>query len=98
MISNEGKLTGIVTSWDIARAVANKIGSLEKIISVPVVTTAIDEPIDEVILELEQYSSIRASGHRRRRKRARSHHQRMISPLIQEMPMKGTCQGAAMSS
>jgi homoserine O-acetyltransferase/O-succinyltransferase len=54
VVSPEGKLMGIVTSWDIARAVARRLHDLSEITTSPVVTTTIDEPIEDAINKMEE--------------------------------------------
>jgi homoserine O-acetyltransferase len=53
VVSKAGQLIGIVSSWDIARAVARRHTELKDITSSPVVTTTPDEPIEEVIRKME---------------------------------------------
>jgi homoserine O-acetyltransferase len=55
VLEANGKLTGIVTSWDIARAVALGYSSLLDIISKPVLTARPDEEIEEAASRMEQY-------------------------------------------
>jgi homoserine O-acetyltransferase len=55
VLEENGKLAGIVTSWDIARAVALGYSSLLDIISKPVLTAKPDEEIEEAALRMEQY-------------------------------------------
>lgn len=55
IIDEEGKLVGIVTSWDLAKAVAlNKRGLME-VMTTKVITAKPDEPLDLVISRLERY-------------------------------------------
>jgi len=56
VVDKDGVLIGIITSWDIAKAVA--IGKLEKVIDVMtrnVITTHPDEPIEIAARKMEQY-------------------------------------------
>jgi homoserine O-acetyltransferase len=55
VLEENGRLTGIVTSWDIARAVALGYSSLLDIISKPVLTARPDEEIEEAASRMEQY-------------------------------------------
>ncbi|RLF11612.1 MAG: hypothetical protein DRJ98_03095, partial [Thermoprotei archaeon] len=55
IIGPEGKLVGIVTSWDLARAVAQDKKSLKEIMTAKVVTARPDEALDLVIARLQQY-------------------------------------------
>jgi len=51
-----GQLTGIVTSWDIAKAVASNFLWLDEIMSRNVVTTTADEPIEAAAKKMEEHS------------------------------------------
>ena len=56
VVDKDGVLIGIITSWDIAKAVA--IGKLEKVMDVMtrnVITTHPDEPIEVAARKMEQY-------------------------------------------
>lgn len=55
VVDDQGKLMGIVTSWDITRAVANGKPKLKDIIIRKVVTTTPDKPIDEVARKMAQH-------------------------------------------
>ncbi|HEY3421011.1 MAG TPA: homoserine O-acetyltransferase [Methanomassiliicoccales archaeon] len=55
VLDTGGKLVGIVTSWDIARAVAMGYSSLLDIISRPVLTARPDEEMEEAASRMEQY-------------------------------------------
>jgi homoserine O-acetyltransferase/O-succinyltransferase len=55
VLEENGKLAGIVTSWDIARAVALGYSSLLDIISKPVLTAKPDEEIEEAATRMGQY-------------------------------------------
>ncbi len=54
VVSPEGTLMGIVTSWDIAKAVARRLHNLSEIITSPVMTTTVDEPIEDAINKMEE--------------------------------------------
>lgn len=56
VIDDQGKLSGIVTSWDITRAVANGKEKLGEIITRRVITTAPDEPIEVAARKLAQHN------------------------------------------
>jgi len=51
-----GQLVGIVTSWDIAKAVASNFLWLDEIMSRDVVTTTENEPVDEAARKMEAHS------------------------------------------
>jgi CBS domain-containing protein len=51
-----GYLRGIVTSWDITRAVANGKKNLSEIITRNVVTASLNEPVDSASRRLEQHN------------------------------------------
>jgi len=53
VVSPDGRLSGIVTSWDIARAVAKRIGDLNEIITRNVVTARPNEPVEDVLRKME---------------------------------------------
>lgn len=54
--NQEGKLTGIVTSWDISKAVACRHLTLEEIMSRNVVTASPDEPIKVAVHRMEKHN------------------------------------------
>ena len=56
VLDREGRITGIVTSWDIARAIACGLDRLEDIITRDVVTALADEPIEEAAHRMEAHS------------------------------------------
>jgi homoserine O-acetyltransferase len=56
VLAERGDLAGIVTSWDIAKAVACRYGSLDEIMSRSVVTAAPDEPVTEAARRMEERS------------------------------------------
>jgi homoserine O-acetyltransferase len=51
-----GQLVGIVTSWDIAKAVASNFLWLDEIMSRDVVTTTENEPVDEAAQKMAAHS------------------------------------------
>jgi homoserine O-acetyltransferase/O-succinyltransferase len=55
VLDSYGKLIGIVTSWDIARAVALGYASLSDIISMPVLTARPDEELEGATSRMDQY-------------------------------------------
>lgn len=55
VLESNGRLAGIVTSWDIARAVALGYSSLQDIISKPVLTARSGEGIEEAASLMDQY-------------------------------------------
>jgi homoserine O-acetyltransferase len=56
VLSTNGQLVGIVTSWDIAKAVASNLLWLDEIMSRSVVTTTPAEPIEEAAKKMEEHS------------------------------------------
>ena len=56
VLSANGQLVGIVTSWDIAKAVASNFLWLDEIMSRDVVTTTENEPVDEAARKMEAHS------------------------------------------
>ena len=56
VLTPTGKLVGIVTSWDIAKAVASNFLWLDEIMSRDVVTTTGNEPVDEAARKMEAHS------------------------------------------
>jgi homoserine O-acetyltransferase len=56
VLSPAGQLVGIVTSWDIAKAVASNFLWLDEIMSRNVVTTTENEPVDEAARKMEAHS------------------------------------------
>jgi CBS domain-containing protein len=46
VVDNQGKIAGIVTSWDITRAMAEGVKALADVVSRRVVTTKPDEPLE----------------------------------------------------
>jgi homoserine O-acetyltransferase len=56
VLSSNGLLVGIVTSWDIAKAVARNFLWLDEIMSKNVITTIPDEPIESAAKKMEEHS------------------------------------------
>jgi homoserine O-acetyltransferase/O-succinyltransferase len=56
VLTPEGQLVGIVTSWDIAKAVASNFLWLDEIMSRDVVTTTENEPVDEAARKMADHS------------------------------------------
>ncbi|MEI7433331.1 MAG: homoserine O-acetyltransferase [Methanomicrobiales archaeon] len=56
VLSCSGQLVGIVTSWDIAKAVAGNFLWLDEIMSKKVITTVPDEPIESAAKKMEEHS------------------------------------------
>lgn len=56
VLSGNGQLVGIVTSWDIAKAVASNFLWLDEIMSRNVITTTPDEPIEEAARKMEKHA------------------------------------------
>lgn len=54
--SEEGKLLGIITAWDIAKAVAVGLELPEDIMSKEVITASPDEPINSVTRKMRKYN------------------------------------------
>lgn len=55
VVTAEGKLAGIVTTWDIARSVAQGYRELKQIMTVNVHTTMPDESVREALRKMEKY-------------------------------------------
>lgn len=55
VVSSDGRLCGIVTSWDISRSVAQGYRNLEEIMSREVVTASPDELVSEAVKRLDQH-------------------------------------------
>lgn len=55
VVDQQGKLQGIVTSWDITRAVAEGKTELTEIITRKVITTRMDEPIEAASRKMSQH-------------------------------------------
>jgi len=56
VISNGEKLVGIITAWDISKAVAKKYRKLEEIMTRKVITADPDEPLAIVIRKMERHN------------------------------------------
>jgi len=56
VVDDSGLLRGIVTSWDITRAVANGVKGLREIITRRVVTTSPSEPVEVAARKLSQHN------------------------------------------
>ncbi|KXA90616.1 homoserine O-acetyltransferase [candidate division MSBL1 archaeon SCGC-AAA259B11] len=54
--SKDGDLVGIVTAWDVARAVAEGIDSMNKVMTAEVITAAPDESITSVTGKMEKHN------------------------------------------
>jgi homoserine O-acetyltransferase (EC 2.3.1.31) len=56
ILTPSGKLSGIVTSWDIAKAVASNFLWLDEIMSRDVVTVTEDEPVEGAARKMEEHA------------------------------------------
>lgn len=56
VIKEKGKLVGIVTAWDIAKAVAKDIESLESVMTKEVITASPEDPIESVTKKMKKYN------------------------------------------
>ena len=56
VVDNNGKISGIVTSWDITRAIASGKEKLSEIITRKVISASPDEPIDAAARKLAQHN------------------------------------------
>ena len=56
VVDSQGKLKGIVTSWDITRSIANGKKTLKDIIVRKVHTTSLNEPLETASRRLAQYN------------------------------------------
>jgi homoserine O-acetyltransferase len=56
VLSSAGRLVGIVTSWDIAKAVASNYLWLDEIMSREVVTASEDEPVENAARRMEDHA------------------------------------------
>lgn len=54
--SEDGKLVGIITAWDIAKAVAEGLESLDEVMTEDVVTAAPGESIDSVTRKMKEHN------------------------------------------
>ena len=55
IVDGDGRLLGIVTSWDIAKAVAQNINYICEIMTRRVISSTLDEPIDVVARKMSRY-------------------------------------------
>ncbi|MGF7118767.1 homocysteine biosynthesis protein [Methanobacterium oryzae] len=55
VVDNEGKLMGIVTSWDIANAIAKGKTKLKDVMTKKVVIAREDEPVDVIARRIDKY-------------------------------------------
>ena len=55
IVAGDGRLCGIVTSWDISRSVAQGYRTIEEIMSRDVVTASPDEAISDAVKRLEEH-------------------------------------------
>jgi len=55
IVDSQGRLVGIVTSWDIARAVAQGIKELDKIMTRQVITATEDELLEEAARKMASH-------------------------------------------
>lgn len=56
VVTKEKKLVGIITAWDISKAVAEKHHRLDEIMTTKVITAERDEPIELVVRKIEEHS------------------------------------------
>ncbi len=56
VVDDQNKLVGIVTSWDISKAVAQGLDTLDKIMTRNVITATEDEPLEEVAKKLSKFN------------------------------------------
>jgi len=56
VLTQNGRLVGIVTSWDIAKAVASNFLWLDEIMSRDVVTVTEDEPVEDAARKMEEHA------------------------------------------
>jgi len=56
VINAEGKLEGIVTAWDVSKAVALKFTLLEEIMTRNVVVSALGDPIERAAKRMNEYN------------------------------------------
>ncbi|MEM0111640.1 MAG: CBS domain-containing protein, partial [Candidatus Parvarchaeota archaeon] len=68
VVNEREELTGIVTSWDITRAVAEGKDKLSEIITRKVITARMEEPIEAAARRMAQYqiSALPVIDHRRK--------------------------------
>ncbi|MFW6013286.1 MAG: homoserine O-acetyltransferase MetX [Candidatus Bipolaricaulota bacterium] len=53
---SEGKITGIFTAWDVARAVAEGVDSLSEVVTTDVITASPDESIEEITAKIRKFN------------------------------------------
>lgn len=56
VLSPEGRLAGIVTAWDVSRAVAMKLAQLEEIMTRQVVTAELTDPIERAAKRMNEHN------------------------------------------
>jgi homoserine O-acetyltransferase len=56
VISERDRLAGIVTAWDVSKAVAMKYSRLEEIMTKEVITSRLDDPIDRAAKRMDEYN------------------------------------------
>lgn len=56
VVSEDDRLVGIVTAWDISKAVASNNKTLDGIMTKKVITSDIDEPVEISVAKLEKYN------------------------------------------
>ncbi len=56
VVEDDGSLTGILTAWDVANAVANDYSSLEPIMTAEVITALPEEPVERVVDKINQHN------------------------------------------
>ncbi|MDY6966461.1 MAG: homocysteine biosynthesis protein [Halobacteriota archaeon] len=56
VVSEDDRLVGIVTAWDISKAVASKNGTLDEIMTKKVITSDIDEPVEISATKVEKHN------------------------------------------
>jgi CBS domain-containing protein len=55
VVDKEGKLMGIVTSWDIAQAVAKEVQELTQVMTRKVIVAMEDEPVELIARRIDKY-------------------------------------------
>jgi homoserine O-acetyltransferase len=55
VLNEEGNISGIVTSWDIAKAVAYNISNLDEIITRNVITISPDDSVQEAVFRMKKH-------------------------------------------
>jgi CBS domain-containing protein len=55
VVDKEGKLMGIVTSWDIAQAVAKEVSELTQVMTKKVIVAMEDEPVELIARRIDKY-------------------------------------------